>query len=220
MNVRSRELSVGALLLVVCLVLPATAEDHQCYCSEECIHQDSCTDFKEESAKFYKLDKTSPPYNSALDHLKGRVCDQDAKHVCCTRERNPRMGRLCFTAGGSSGTCQQQSRCQQSSARDSCGWGLVCCVEEKECKKGTRGSSDGSEDVGVRCAGVRCGRPSWSRKPSSGSLCGIERSDLKVFNGAVAKEGQFPFMASLVWTSPRPTGPVTPFCGGVLITRR
>ena len=56
-------------------------------------------------------------------------------------------------------------------------------------------------------------------KVQEGGLCGLEGSVPFVFGGKEAKEGQFPFMASLVWTSRR-TRKVSSFCGGVLITSR
>ena len=48
-------------------------------------------------------------------------------------------------------------------------------------------------------------------------LCGLEGSVEYVFGEKEAKDGQFPFMAYLVWQSRRRRR-VQAFCGGVLIT--
>ena len=213
-----------AVLVMVYFATAITSADELCYCSEDCIHEDQCADFKEMKAEFQQLTSRSSEWNRVRDKLKERVCDKKARDVCCARERSLREGRVCLSSGGQSGTCQQESHCKRSTSvtsSSSCGSDLTCCVEERDCKKGRRdppkGRREPPDPIGVRTFN-RARGPSGERR--KGGLCGIERSDLKVFNGKPAKEGQFPFIASLVWTSPRPRGPVSSFCGGVLITSR
>jgi len=197
------------LVLLFLLPLAVSAMD-ECDANEECIPQENCPDFQAQKNVWKNLKPKTKARKEALDELKGRVCDKDTKGVCCPSTES--QSKACTTRRGWEGTCQLEQSCREfaspiwgSSELTTCG-SLTCCPEWAILDRPILSNHVSSRTVPIP-------------KVKKGALCGLEGSVEFVFGGKEAKEGQFPFMASLVWTSKR-TGKVTSFCGGVLITSR
>ena len=207
----SSEMIMASMHFVLLFLSPLTVSAMECDSNEKCIPQDSCPDFQAEKSIWQNLIKKSKAWNEALVELKERVCDKKTKGVCCPSTE--KQGRACKTRRGVEGTCQLEQSCRGSGPPiwgsmelTTCG-SLTCCPDWATLDRPVLPSP--SNDVDTRTV----------PKVQEGGLCGLEGSVPFVFGGKEAKEGQFPFMASLVWTSRR-TRKVSSFCGGVLITSR
>jgi len=178
--------------------------DLKCTDYEECIPSATCQQFVDENKRFEQMTKGTREWQTQLEKLKDVVCNKKGKGVCC--EKNPTVGRFCLTMKGDSGSCQTRSGCSQSNSvySQSCGPDYTCC-EGKEAEE---------NNVSIRSGNLPPG------KPGRPGICGLEDEvEPYVFGGTAAKPGQFPFVASLVWTS-KYSRKITSFCGGVLITSR
>jgi len=202
---------MASMHFVLLFLSPLTVSAMECDSNEKCIPQDSCPDFQAEKSIWQNLIKKSKAWNEALVELKERVCDKKTKGVCCPSTE--KQGRACKTRRGVEGTCQLEQSCRGSGPPiwgsmelTTCG-SLTCCPDWATLDRPVLPSP--SNEVDTRTV----------PKVQEGGLCGLEGSVPFVFGGKEAKEGQFPFMASLVWTSRR-TRKVSSFCGGVLITSR
>jgi len=197
-------LVVSFYIATINSALPET--DLKCLDNEKCIKDETCQQFIEEREKWNKLTKGTPKYTELLTKLQGAVCNKDKKGVCC--EKNPAEGRFCLTGRGDSGTCQTFKGCSRVNRFFSatCGKDYTCC-------KGKEEEVIETNDVIVRSSILPTGHP--DRR----GICGVEGAEEYVFGGTEARDGQFPFVASLVWTS-KYSRRVSSFCGGVLITSR
>ena len=199
------------ILALLCLPILSTAQS-SCDPDEKCVLQYSCPDFNQQKNLWanMNMNRNSEEWTEALLDLKDRVCDKGTKGVCCPSEEG--VGRTCTTRRGEDGTCQLEQSCLGTAppiwgggAQTTCK-SLTCCPDWAtlespvvEANEVSVGKFEPVRDVG---------------------LCGLEGSVEYVFGGKEAKDGQFPFMASLVWQSRRRRGKVQAFCGGVLITPR
>ena len=167
--------------------------------------QSSCQEFMDSKEAWRNMVRGTRAHKEALGELKNSVCEKATQSVCCI-DRS-RAGAECETNRGEAGSCRPSSLCRGSpvySKSTTCGH-LTCCPEWAK-----------RPDPVV----VRQNLPKFSApKVNKHALCGLGSSVNYVFGGEKAEEGQFPFMASLVWTSKR-TNKVQSFCGGVLITNR
>jgi len=201
-------MTMALLQLLLLYILPLTVSALECDSNEKCIPQDNCPDFQAEKSNWSKLDPRTKAYKEALQELQDRVCDKKTKGVCCPS--TDAQGKACTTRRGVEGTCQLEQSCigsgppiWGSTELTTCG-SLTCCPDWATLDSPVL-ESPSTNDVSIRSV--------------PNGLCGLEGSVPFVYGGKEAKEGQFPFMASLVWTSRR-TRKVSSFCGGVLITSR
>ena len=204
----STTMTMALMQLLLLYLLPLTASALECDSNEKCIPQDNCPDFQAEKSNWSKLDPRTKAYKEALQELQDRVCDKKTKGVCCPS--TDAQGKACTTRRGVEGTCQLEQSCigsgppiWGSTELTTCG-SLTCCPDWATLDSPVL-ESPSTNDVSIRSV--------------PNGLCGLEGSVPFVYGGKEAKEGQFPFMASLVWTSRR-TRKVSSFCGGVLITSR
>ena len=199
---------MGPLLLLSSLALlslpgPGSAA-RECGYREDCVARESCQDYRQGVQELKQLGRGTPERKELLEELKESVCDKTkgSESVCC--ERDPKQGRACLTSGGELGSCQ--SSCSGATTySSSCGNNdLSCC--------GRAAPEEATVDV-----------RGWFERPEPalpGGLCGLDDTPTDyVWNGKEARQGELPFMASLVWTSRR-SRRVTSFCGGVLITSK
>jgi len=199
---------MGPLLLLSSLALlslpgPGSAA-RKCGYREDCVARESCQDYRQGVQELKQLGRGTPERKELLEELKESVCDKTkgSESVCC--ERDPKQGRACLTSGGELGSCQ--SSCSGATTySSSCGNNdLSCC--------GRAAPEEATVDV-----------RGWFERPEPalpGGLCGLDDTPTDyVWNGKEARQGELPFMASLVWTSRR-SRRVTSFCGGVLITSK
>merc|ERR1711971_931416 len=208
MRTSSTKMTMASTQLLLLYLLPLTVSALECDSTEKCIPQDNCPDFQAEKSNWRRLDSRTTAYKEALQELQERVCDKKTKGVCCPSTDS--QGKVCTTRRGVEGTCQLEQSCRGSlppiwgpTELTTCG-SLTCCPDWATLDSPVL-ESPSTNDVSVRTV--------------ENGLCGLEGSVNFVFGGKQAKEGQFPFMASLVWTSRR-TRKVSSFCGGVLITSR
>jgi len=205
---------MASVQLVLLLLSPLAVSALECDSNEKCIPQDNCPDFKVEKSNWEKLSRGTEAWKEILQELKDRVCDKKTKGVCCPSE--DKQGKTCRTRRGVEGTCQLEQSCRLvgppiwgSAELTTCG-SLTCCPDWATLERPVL-ESPLSNDVSSRTV------PKVEEIEMG--LCGLEGSVEFVFGGKEAKEGQFPFMVSLVWTSRR-TRKVSSFCGGVLITAK
>jgi len=193
-------------LLATLALLAVLAADDCDKETEECVPQSSCKEFMESKEAWRNMAKGTEVYKEALQELKSSVCEKETQRVCCIDRR--KEGAECETSRGEGGSCRPSSLCRGSPVYSSsltCGQ-LTCCPQWAQRE---------APPVAVRENLGKFTAP----KVNTHALCGLGGSVNYVFGGQKAEEGQFPFMASLVWSSRR-TRKVQSFCGGVLITNR
>jgi len=204
-----RKKSNKMIRILLCLPVLFLYSCEKCDPDEKCVLQDNCPDFRQQKSLWRNMIKGTGEYKEALQELKDRVCDKGTKGVCCPSEEG--VGRTCTTRRGEDGTCQLEQSCLGTAppiwgggAQTTCK-SLTCCPDWATLE---------SPVVEANEVSVRKVEP-----VRDVGLCGLEGSVEYVFGGKEAKDGQFPFMASLVWQSRRRRR-VQAFCGGVLITPR
>jgi len=204
-----RKKSNKMIRILLCLPFLFLSSCEKCDPDEKCVLQDNCPDFRQQKSLWRNMIKGTGEYKEALQELKDRVCDKGTKGVCCPSEEG--VGRTCTTRRGEDGTCQLEQSCLGTAppiwgggAQTTCK-SLTCCPDWATLE---------SPVVEANEVSVRKVEP-----VRDVGLCGLEGSVEYVFGGKEAKDGQFPFMASLIWQS-RQRNKIQAFCGGVLISPR
>jgi len=206
-------------LLPVLLCSLVFCNAKECNEGESCVKASSCDWFNDKNDQRRHAKKGSDEYNQILEELKGSICDNKAKTVCCPEgpvERSILWGRSCLSRIGD-GKCKSKSECRASpgysgfSYSRECGrnYGYSCCKTQES-------TAEPSEPVEIP---ARTRIPHTNKVFSSGN-CGTFLKNY-IFGGQEAEPGSFPWMVSFVDIDKRhPNSPPYSICGGTLITPR